>query len=500
MAMKPLLLAILDGWGINPRERGNPIKLAHTPNMDHYWKNYPHTTLKAHGEAVGLPKRGLGGSEVAHPVIGGGRRIYQKLTQINNSITDKSFFKNKVLLDAINQVKKKGSNLHLIGMLSDGGVHSHINHLFALLELCAKLKVSPYIHAFLDGRDTLPQCAEKYLVALQKKFKKLKVGKIASIIGRYYAMDRDHRWDRTKEAYDLLVLGNGYTADDPVSALKTAYKRGEGDEFVKPTIIDKSGTVKDGDSIIFFNFRADRARQLTHAFVDKDFNGFQRVERKVHFVCMDQYEKDIRAPAVFPLEHVKNTLGEVLSKNDLRQLRIAETEKYAHVTFYFNCGREEPFPGEERILVPSPRVPTYDQKPEMSAYEVTEKLLKEIKSKKFDVIILNFANPDMVGHTGVLEASIKAVKVIDECLGKVVDEVRKQGGTVIVTSDHGNVEEKVDSKGRQLTAHTLNPVPFILISDKKVKVRKGELRDIAPTMLQILKIPKPKEMDGKSLI
>ncbi|NYE57312.1 2,3-bisphosphoglycerate-independent phosphoglycerate mutase [Carboxydothermus ferrireducens] len=504
----PVLLTILDGWGIAETTYGNSIKEAGTPNFNRYWDNYPHTILEASGLAVGLPRGQMGNSEVGHLNMGAGRIVYQELTRITKEIEEGSFFQNRELLEAINHAQKTGGNLHLMGLLSDGGVHSHIEHLFALLELCRREKFSRvFIHAFLDGRDVPPQNAWEYIETLEARLKELGFGQIATVMGRYYAMDRDKRWERTEKAYRAMVFGEGFKVTEPEAAVALGYDRGETDEFVSPTVVltpegQPRGVVKEGDSIIFFNFRPDRARQITRAFVDDDFTGFNRKKiENLHFVCFTQYDKTIKAPVAFLPQTIENCLGEYLSKKQKKQLRIAETEKYAHVTFFFNGGVEKPYRGEERILIPSPKVATYDLKPEMSAYEVTEKLLEEME-KGYDLIVLNYANPDMVGHTGVFEAAVRAIKAVDECLGRVVDKFLSLGGTAIITADHGNAEKMLEEDGSPHTAHTTNPVPFILVGEKYrgIKLKeKGSLANVAPTILKILELEIPEEMTSEPL-
>lgn len=505
----PLVLVILDGWGLCEHKEGNAIVLARTPHMDRLWDQYPSTILSSSGEAVGLPEGQMGNSEVGHLNLGAGRVVYQELTRISKAIREGTFYNNDVLLEAVERVKKNGSALHLMGLLSDGGVHSHIEHLYALLELARDQGIEDiYVHAFLDGRDVPPDNALDYIVPLEDRLKKMKVGAIATVMGRYYAMDRDRRWDRTERAYRVLVLGEGLKAGSAGEAVRQAYARGETDEFVQPTVINGPAgkpvaTVRDGDAIIFYNFRPDRARQISRAFVDEEFDGFTRpVHPEVYFVCMTQYDKTIEAPVAYKPQVLVNTLGEVLSYRNLRQLRLAETEKYAHVTFFFNGGVEKPNAGEDRILVPSPKVATYDLKPEMSAYEVTDTFLKQLAEEKYHVVIMNYANPDMVGHTGVMEAAIKAIEVVDHCVGKVAGAVLQKGGTLIITADHGNAEMMKDNSGHPHTAHTTDPVPFILVGPevKNLQLRRGSLRDVAPTMLELLDISKPREMTGSSLI
>ncbi len=494
--MKPLMLVILDGFGLRKEKRGNAVAKAKTPNFNFYWKNYPHCKLKASGEAVGLPKGTLGGSEVGHLNIGAGRIVYQELTRINKAIKNGSFFKNKALLGAINHVKKNNSSLHLIGLLSDAGVHSDYRHLFALLKLAKKNKVNNvYIHVLTDGRDTAPRSALKYIKELKKQIKKLKIGKIATVIGRYYAMDRDKRWNRTEKAYNCIVLAKGLRAKTAEQAVKNSYEKNVTDEFILPTVIGNFKGIKDKDSVILWNYRADRARQISYAFVNKEFDEFKRKKVNINYTCMCEYDEKLKVPVAFPPLKLKNILGEVLSRKGLHQLRIAETEKYAHVTFFFNGGKERPFKKEDRILIPSPKVATYDKTPEMSAYKITEELISQINLRWYDFILVNYANPDMVGHTGDFKATVKAVEVVDECLGKIVKAMQAHNGIIIITADHGNAE---DMK-RYRTSHTLNPVPFIIL-EKGLKLRNGILADIAPTILQLMNIKKPKEMKGRSLI
>lgn len=505
MANKPLVLMIMDGWGERKETDSNAIKLSKSQIVNNLAKLYPSTTLGCSGESVGLPEGQMGNSEVGHLNIGAGRVVYQELTRITKSIKDGDFFTNKVLLDAVNNVKKNKSNLHVMGLVSDGGVHSTNKHLYALLDLAKRNNISNiYVHCFMDGRDTPPESGKGYIEKLLMEIKKIGVGKIATITGRYYAMDRDKRWERVEQAYDALTSGIGTEEGDPVQAMQGAYDRKETDEFIKPIMIKGCPRISDKDSLIFFNFRSDRSREITRCFTDKDFNGFQRkVHPKVHFVCLTQYDVTIDAPVAYAPQELKNILSELLSKNGLKQLRIAETEKYAHVTFFFNGGVEKPYPNEDRILIPSPKVATYDLKPEMSAFEVTDRVLKEIGSRKYDVVIMNYANCDMVGHTGILKAAIAAVDAVNISVGRVVDLVKKLGGTSIITADHGNAEQMYDpiTHGPH-TAHTCDRVPFILVTEQKnVGLRNGGiLADIAPTMLELLSIPKPKEMTGKSLL
>ncbi|HHV65783.1 MAG TPA: 2,3-bisphosphoglycerate-independent phosphoglycerate mutase [Peptococcaceae bacterium] len=508
---KPLLLMILDGWGYNPEREGNAVLSAKTPNIQKYLTTYPTTLLKASGLDVGLPAGQMGNSEVGHLNIGAGRVVYQELTRIFKAIEDGELEKNQVLLEAMQRLQGSGNALHLMGLISDGGVHSHLGHLFALLDMAAKVGVEKvFVHAILDGRDVLPQSAKGYICELEKKLKEIGLGKIATIGGRYYFMDRDKRWERVELAYKALVTADAPTDSSALSAIENSYENKIVDEFMKPTVIvdetgEPVGTIQDGDSVIFFNFRADRAREITRAFIEDDFTGFARpVRPKVHYVCLTEYDATFNCPVAFPPQNLENTLGEVLAEKGLKQLRIAETEKYAHVTFFFNGGIEEPEEGEDRILIPSPEVPTYNLKPEMSAYEITETLLKKIQEEKYAVIILNFANPDMVGHTGFFDATVKALEAVDECAGRIVDEVQRRGGTVIITADHGNAEYMFDKENQSpITAHSANKVPFILVGDRYRGRRlreDGALCDIAPTMLEILNIEVPKEMTGKSLL
>jgi 2,3-bisphosphoglycerate-independent phosphoglycerate mutase len=486
--------------------------MANTLNIDNYYRIYPHVKLKSSGEAVGLPEDQMGNSEVGHLNIGAGRIVYQEFTRINKEIDEGTFFENKVLIDAIENVNNRGTSLHLMGLVSDGGVHSHIKHLEALIDLSIKNNVNDlYIHAFLDGRDVPPRSAIPYLKEVDDYLKSKGAGEIASVSGRYYSMDRDNRWDRIKKSYDVMVYRKGDKFNSAVEVVEQSYKNNIDDEFVVPAAVrckdEEKAKVRSGDSIIFFNFRPDRARQLTRAFISgAEFDKFDRGNNPpvVHFTCMTQYDKEFDVPVAFPPVKISNTLGEILSKNDLLQLRIAETEKYAHVTFFFNGGIEKPYRGEDRILIPSPKIATYDLKPEMSAFEVTDTVREKIRLKKYDVIILNYANPDMVGHTGNIQAAIKAVEAVDKCVGSVVKELNENEGMAIITADHGNVEEMLSCDGlNPVTAHTTSPVPFILC-DSKMKLKEGcgdfKLSDIAPTILDILKIKKPVEMTGQSLL
>ena len=508
MDKKVTMLMILDGFGINDNEKANAVKLANTPNIDKLMKTCPTTTIYTSGLNVGLPDGQMGNSEVGHTNIGAGRIVYQELTRITKSIEDGDFFSNPELVEAIENCKKNNSNLHVLGLLSDGGVHSHNRHLYAVLELCKRKDFeNVYVHCFMDGRDTPPTSGENYIMQLEEKMKEKGVGKIASISGRYYAMDRDKRWDRVKKCYDALVNGEGNKATSATIAIEDSYQKEVFDEFVEPTVICNGdtpiATIQENDSVIFFNFRPDRARQITRAIVDPDFDGFETKKLKTYFVCFTSYDETMpNVKIAFKKEPIVNTFGEVISKNGLTQLRIAETEKYAHVTFFFNGGEEKQYPGEDRILVPSPKVATYDLQPEMSAREVTENVVKAINSEKYNAIILNYANPDMVGHTGSLPAAIKAVETIDECVGKVVEAVLAHDGTLIITADHGNCEQMIDYKtGEPHTAHTTNPVPLILVSNNEnYKVKSGKLADLAPTLLEILGIEKPAEMTGESIL
>ncbi|MTV50190.1 2,3-bisphosphoglycerate-independent phosphoglycerate mutase [Heliobacillus mobilis] len=508
---RPVALIILDGWGQRDEKTGNAITMARTPNMDHWMKEYPSTTLACSGEAVGLPEGQMGNSEVGHLNMGAGRVVYQELTRITKSIKEGDFFENPALLAAVRKVKAQGKSLHVMGLLSDGGVHSHINHLIAVLELARRQGLKQvYVHAFLDGRDVPPSSAGEYLIKVLAQMDALDLGIIATISGRYYAMDRDNRWERVEKAYRAMVRGEGRKAVSPSEAIELAYQAGETDEFVQPTvIIDNQGcpisVVNDGDAVVFINFRPDRARQITRAFVDKDFAGFDRGEGKpiVDLVCMTEYDKTIEAPVAFPPSTMANTLGEWLSKQGLQQLRVAETEKYAHVTFFFNGGVEAQYPGEDRVLIASPKVATYDLLPEMSAPAVTEALLERLAIGDKDLYILNFANADMVGHTGIIEAARQAVETVDASLDRIVEAIRQQSGTVVITADHGNAEKMVDEQGGPFTAHTTSPVPFILIDDQRKSAtlrHDGSLQDIAPTLLALLGLPKPVEMTGTSLI
>lgn len=575
-------LMILDGFGYNEKAEGNAIAAAHTPNLDRLFQSYPCTILGASGESVGLPDGQMGNSEVGHLNIGAGRIVYQELTRITKAIREKTFFENPVLLEAVSRAKANDGALHIFGLLSDGGVHSHIDHLKAVIGLAAAEKLSRvYIHCFLDGRDVPPRCAEKYIAELEEYMTEKGVGKIATVSGRYYAMDRDKRWERVQKAYDAITAGIGELAFSGAEAVRKAYRRGENDEFVLPTVIayepadadtsdtssqsaevqtdgcpvspspqpQNSGvngsvvvqgspdspssqpkdsgcstaacheaddeidisilhahTVQSGDSIIMFNFRPDRAREITRAFTDTEFDGFERAvhPENIYYVCMTQYDASIEdAHIAFPPEHPTNTLGEYLASVGKKQLRLAETEKYAHVTFFFNGGVEEPNRNEDRILIPSPKVATYDLQPEMSAPEVKDAALKNLRSGKYDAVIINFANPDMVGHTGIFDAAVKAVETIDVCVGEIAEEIIRSGGNLFITADHGNADLMLDEEGNAVTAHSTNPVPAVLITPQGADIRLrsgGILADIAPTLLDLMQIPQPKEMTGKTLI
>ena len=510
MRKKPVVLMILDGYGLNSSTKGNGVALAKTPVMDKLMAEYPYVKGYASGLAVGLPDGQMGNSEVGHLNMGAGRIVYQELTRITKSIEDGDFFENTELLGAIENCKKNNSDLHLYGLLSDGGVHSHITHVFALLELAKRNGIkNVYVHCFMDGRDTAPDSGKDFIAKLYEKMEELGVGEIASITGRYYAMDRDNRWDRVEKAYRALTLGEGNQAACGKCAIKASYEAGKTDEFVEPTVITKDGkpvgVIKDKDSVICFNFRPDRAREITRCFCDDEFTGFDRGSRKdVYYVCFTDYDVTIPNKYVaFKKEKITNTFGEFLAANNMTQARIAETEKYAHVTFFFNGGIEEPNKGEDRILVKSPKVATYDLQPEMSALEVCDKLCEAIRSDKYDVIIINFANPDMVGHTGVIDAVIKAIETVDACVGRAVEAVKEKDGVMFICADHGNAEVLVDENtGEPYTAHTTNPVPFILVNyDNEYTLKEnGKLCDIVPTLIDIMGMEKPAEMTGQSLL
>lgn len=502
------MLMILDGFGNNSNPKGNAVKLANTPNIDKLMKTCATTQINTSGLAVGLPEGQMGNSEVGHTNIGAGRIVYQELTRITKSIEDGDFFIIPEFVKAIENCKQNNTKLHIMGLVSDGGVHSHIRHLFGLLELAKRKDFeNVYVHCFLDGRDTPPASAENYIMQLEDKMKEKGIGKIASISGRFYAMDRDNRWNRIQKTYDAMVNGVGEKAQSAIQAIESSYQKEVFDEFVEPTVIcngDKPiATIGEKDSVIFFNFRPDRAREITRTLVDPEFKEFETKKLDLCFVCMRQYDETIpNVNIAFKPTALVNTFGEYISNLGLTQLRIAETEKYAHVTFFFNGGEEKQYKGEDRILIPSPKVETYDMKPEMSAYEVTEKVVEAIEAKKYNSIILNFANPDMVGHTGSLEAAIKAIEAVDECVGKVVKAIEDVNGKCLITADHGNSEQMIDYKtGEPHTAHTTNPVPLILVGMEGTKLASGGcLADLAPTMLDMMGIEKPEEMTGKSLL
>ena len=502
---RPTMLMILDGFGYNKDTYGNAIAQANTPELDKIFAKYPKTTLNACGLAVGLPEGQMGNSEVGHLNIGAGRIVYQELTRITKEIDEGIFCKNTVINQAMEHVLKNHSALHLLGLVSDGGVHSHINHLLALIDMAAEKGIEKlYVHCFLDGRDVPPRCASMYIEQLEAYMQKVGLGKIASIAGRYYAMDRDKRWERVSAAYDTMTLGNNLHAAHADEALKAAYARDENDEFVQPTFIDCGQTVGDNDAMIMFNFRPDRAREITRALVADTFDGFERKKKldNLYYVCMTQYDAEMpNVHIAYPPQTLKATLGEYLADLGLTQLRIAETEKYAHVTFFFNGGVEAPNKNEKRILIPSPKVATYDLQPEMSAYLVTETVLKEIASDQYDVIILNFANADMVGHTGIMEAAVAAIETLDKCVPQIVDAILKKDGQILLTADHGNADNMLDGKGNIVTAHSLNPVPLLHISNSPVQLKDGgKLADLAPTLLDLMGLSIPKEMTGESLI
>ena len=501
MNKTPTTLIIMDGFGLANASDDNAVSLAQTPVLDRLFREYANTTLSASGLDVGLPDGQMGNSEVGHTNIGGGRVVFQDLPRISRAIDDGSFFKNEAYHQAMDNCLKNGSSLHLYGLLSDGGVHSHIQHLFALLQMAKDKGLEKvYVHCFLDGRDVSPTSGKGFVQELCDKCAEIGVGKIATVMGRYYAMDRDKRWERVQMAYDAMVYGEGIHNADPVDAVAKSYANGVTDEFVEPVVCDSEGPIGDNDSVIFFNFRPDRAREITRAIVDPEFDGFQREFFPTTYVCNTEYDASMPNVLVaWPRVAVKNGLGEYLSSMGMTQLRIAETEKYAHVTFFFNGGVEKQYPGEDRVLVPSPKVATYDLQPEMSAFEVCDKCVERIESGAYDVIILNFANCDMVGHTGVLEAAVKAVETVDTCVGKVVEATLKMGGIAMITADHGNAEDMKQEDGSPMTAHTTNPVPFILCGAGS-ELRTGRLADIAPTILDVLGLACPPEMDGRTLI
>ncbi len=503
MNKTPTTLIIMDGFGMTGGQSGNAVFAANTPRLDRFFEEFANTTLSASGLDVGLPDGQMGNSEVGHTNIGGGRVVFQDLPRITRAIEDGSFFQNPSYLRAMDNCLKNGSALHLMGLLSDGGVHSHITHVFALLELAKQKGLQKvYIHCFLDGRDVSPTSGAGFVAQLAEKCRELGVGKIATVMGRYYAMDRDKRWDRVEQAYDAMVYGDSeITNPDPVDAVKKSYEKGVTDEFVVPVVCDANGTVSENDSVIFFNFRPDRAREITRALVDQEFNGFTREFFPLTYICNTEYDASMpNVEVAFPRVLVNNGLGEYLSSMGMTQLRIAETEKYAHVTFFFNGGSETVFPGEDRVLVPSPKVATYDLQPEMSAPEVCSQCVERIESGAYDVIILNFANCDMVGHTGVFDAAVKAVETVDACVGRVVDATLKMGGIAMITADHGNAEQMVEPDGSPMTAHTTNRVPFILCGAGSKLRDDGRLADISPTILDVMGLACPPEMDGKTLI
>ena len=501
---KPVVLCIMDGFGINPGANGNAIEAANTPNLTKIFKENPFTTIGASGLDVGLPDGQMGNSEVGHTNIGAGRVVYQMLVKISKSIQDGDFFEIGALKDAIENCKKNDSALHLMGLLSDGGVHSHIEHLFGLIEMAKRAGLEKvYVHCIMDGRDVSVTSGVGFIKDVVEKTKELGVGEIATISGRYYAMDRDFAWDRVVKAYSAMVYGEGIMESDPVKAMEDSYANGVTDEFIVPTVVNAEGTIKANDSVVFFNFRPDRARQITRTFVDEAFDGFERKNGffPLNFVCMTQYDETMPNVSVaFPPEELTMTMGEYLAKSGKTQLRIAETQKYAHVTFFFNGGEEKTFEGEDRILIQSPDVPTFDLQPEMSAYPVCEAVVEQIKSGKYDAVILNFANCDMVGHTGIWDAAVKAVEAVDDCVGQVVDAALSMGGAVIIIADHGNADRMIGDDGNPFTPHSTNPVPFCVVGYDCELKETGRLADIAPTMLTILGLPQPEEMTGESMI
>ncbi|VVB75821.1 2,3-bisphosphoglycerate-independent phosphoglycerate mutase [uncultured archaeon] len=508
--MKPkrkVILLVQDGWGIAPKGKGNFIEMAKKPNFDKYIKQYPHCQNLASGNAVGLPQGAQGNSEVGHLHMGAGRIVWQMYEKINIAIKDKSFFENEILIEAFKHAKENNSVLHLMGLCSDEGVHAHTNHLFALLEMAKKFGVNKVlVHFFADGRDVAEKSAGKYAKEIEEEMKKLGVGKFGSIIGRYYSMDRDNNWDRTRKAYDMLTKGEGYKAKDIFSAIREAYARGDKtDYYIQPCVLEGFSPVKDNDSVIFFNFRTDRPRQLTQAFIVPDFAKFSRgVQPKILYTTFSEYDKTFTCPYMFSEDEVRNNFGKVIAASGLKQLRMAETEKYGHVTFFFNSQIEIPNKNEERILIPSAKVASYDLKPEMSAYEIADEAFRQINSDKYDFILINFANCDLVGHSAVKEAIIKCVSVVDECTGKVVDAALKKNYTVVITADHGSAEDKLYPNGTVKPAHSCNPVNFIIVSNdkelQKIKLKNGGQKDVAPTILELMGLAKPKEMTGESLI
>ena len=499
----PTVLIILDGFALGEAIPGNAVQAAATPQLDYLFSQYPFCQLDASGLNVGLPDGQMGNSEVGHTNIGAGRVVFQDLPKISLAIQEGTFFQNPAYLDAIRACKEKGTALHLMGLLSDGGVHSHISHLFALMDLAKAQGVEQlYIHAFLDGRDVSPASGKGFMEQLQNKIREIGLGQVSVVSGRYYAMDRDSRWERLQKAYDAMVCSEGPFNPDPVQAIQTSYDAGVTDEFMEPVVCCREGAIQAGDSVIFMNFRPDRAREITRALTDPDFTSLERKKGfvPVQFVCTTEYDASLTNVSIaFPHEKLDNIFGQYLSQLGMTQFRIAETEKYAHVTFFFNGGQEDVFPGEDRCLIPSPKVATYDLQPEMSAHAVTEAAVDRIKSGKYDVVILNFANCDMVGHTGVFAAAVKAVETVDQCVGQVVNAVTEMGGVALITADHGNAEQMLDSEGNPFTAHSTNPVPFCIVG-ADVHLRDGRLADIAPTMLDLMGLNQPEEMDGKTLI
>lgn len=506
---KPVLLCIMDGFGKNPSDYGNAIVAANTPNLDKLMSENPMTYIGASGMDVGLPDGQMGNSEVGHTNIGAGRVVYQELTRITKSIADGDFFENEALVGAMENCKKNGSALHLMGLMSDGGVHSHNTHMYAIVELAKRMGLEKvFVHCFLDGRDVPPASGADYVAETIAKLEEIGVGKVATVMGRYYAMDRDNRWERVSKAYNAIVCGEGIKNSDPVAAIKASYEtvdedgKNLTDEFVLPTVCAENATVEANDSVVFFNFRPDRAREITRTFVDEAFTGFERKKGffPLYYVCMTQYDATMpNVHVAFKPQTLVNTFGEYMAKNGKTQLRIAETEKYAHVTFFFNGGVEKQYDGEDRILVNSPKVPTYDMQPEMSAYEVTDKVVEAVKSGKYDAVILNFANCDMVGHTGIFDAAKAAVEAVDTCVGKVADAVLEMGGAMLITADHGNADKMLEENGTPFTAHTTNPVPFVVVGYPCELREGGKLCDIAPTMLKIMNLPQPAEMSGESI-
>lgn len=502
----PVVLMILDGWGISQQTEGNAIAQGHTPNMDRLWAQYGHSQLFCSGEYVGLPEGQQGNSEVGHLNLGAGRVVYQELTRINQAVREHTLQENQAFQQVMDDCIKQQKPLHLMGLVSPGGVHSHSSHLYGLLEMAAaKGLTQVYVHCFLDGRDVGPSTGLGFIEELEAHLKQIGVGKIATVSGRYYAMDRDNRWERVEKAYRAMTAGEGEQAASAAEAVQQSYDKGQTDEFVLPTVVQTAGqpvaVIGSGDGVIFFNFRGDRAREITKAFVNRDFSGFQRDYLGVRFVAMTQYEEGLDVTVAFPPQDLQNTLGQVLAAHGVKQFRVAETEKYAHVTFFFNGGVEEPNPLEDRLLVPSPKVATYDLQPEMSAMAIKDNLLSAIESGQYPFILVNFANPDMVGHTGIQEAACKAVETVDDCVGQVAEAVQQAGGVLLITADHGNAEQMVDPvKGTPHTAHTANPVPFVAVTAEPCQVRDGSLQDVAPTVLALLGIDKPQEMTGSSLL